>query len=137
MNLPKYFNIEKKLLPLVLKYCEKFNLKLNILGRGSQQELYESEYEFYKKIIKLKKNNFLKRKIFPKNYKEIDKFDIVVFADSTLGYEAIARGNKVAIFSARKNAPKGKISNFGWPKKLIIKVFFILIQLIKKKYLEF
>ena len=48
------------------------------------------------------KFNFQKKLEYPLNYKLIDKFDTIVFVDSTLGYESISREKKVAIFSSRK-----------------------------------
>jgi len=48
-----------------------------------------------------------------KSYETIDKFENIIFMHSALGYEAIARKKKVAIFSPKKV----KNSNywFGWP----------------------
>jgi surface carbohydrate biosynthesis protein len=45
----------------------------------------------------------------------IDSAAIVVFIDSTLGYEAIARGKKVAGFSCRFSETPSLHRQFGWP----------------------
>ena len=41
------------------------------------------------------------------NYSLVNKFETIVFPDSTLGYEAIARKKKIVAISVRKE--KGKI----------------------------
>ena len=54
--------------------------------------------------------------------KERPTYDIVdqsknriLTVESTLGYEAMARGKKVAYFSLRKNIHPDNTANFGWP----------------------
>ena len=55
----------------------------------------------------------------------INKFETIVFVDSTLGYEAIARNKKVIAISCRKD--KDKITSpFGFPTNKKKRGFFIL-----------
>ena len=57
------------------------------------------------------------------NYQIIDKAKLVVFLDSYFGYEAFARGKKVAAFSIRGKKIKLQNANFA-DNKLPKKGFF-------------
>ena len=87
------------LLKLIAIYFSNSNKKINILLKNKDNEGQIKEMEFYKKYFK---SNciFIKTN---KNKKErsteiVDKFENIIFTDSTLGYEAISRKKKVAIF---------------------------------------
>ena len=59
------------------------------------------------------------------SYQLVDLYDMIVFIDSTLGYEAIARNKKVAVFSTRRSDYEDKQgSPFGWPKLINENGFF-------------
>ena len=49
------------------------------------------------------------------SYQAVDSAEIVVSADSTLGYESIARGKKTAIFSLRTTLLDMPDLAYGWP----------------------
>ena len=116
------FLVEKKLLPLINQYC--ISKKYSFFILGCSIENYKEEENFFKLIINSNNWKFLKRKKYPKNYQLLDKFENIVFIDSTLGYEAIARDKKVAVFSSRKINSVGKYEKFGWPVKMKSKGFF-------------
>ena len=81
--------------------------------------------------------NLISKKLeYPLNYKLIDKFDTIVFVDSTLGYESISREKKVAIFSSRKNSLKGGLEKFGWPNRFKNHGFFYSSNRFKKTEAE-
>jgi surface carbohydrate biosynthesis protein len=102
INWPSFFNTEEKLLPLISNFCEKNNLKLYILGAHKNSEI---EKNYFCKILKKDKLNFINKKNYPKNYKTLDNFNSIVFIDSTLGYEAIARKKKSSSFFFKKILP--------------------------------
>ena len=111
-------NHEKKLLNNVLKYCKNYNKKLSILSTYARShDLFIKEMNYYKKITK---NNSWK--IIPSqknskttnNYEIVDSCEITLTSWSTLGYESLARGNKVAFFQP-KNFFNTKGRNFAWP----------------------
>ena len=92
--------------------------KIKILAKTKKKE----EYSYYKNIFG---NNFQliprsvrssseKKKIF----NHLDQSEIIITLDSTLGYEALARGKKVIFFSIRKNLNKSSQSamRFCWPQ---------------------
>ena len=119
---PDFYVTERKVLPIISKFCEINNLKLFILG--TSENFPGEERSFFKNILKKKVFSFIKRKKFPNNYILIDNFDFIICIDSTLGYEALARKKKVAVFSNRKEKEEGEEKKFGWPKNLRKKGFF-------------
>jgi surface carbohydrate biosynthesis protein len=108
----KHFFVEKKILPVIQKYCKDKNFLFYILGCSKNSKLEE---KYFQSILKPSNFIFKKKLEYPKNYKFIDKFEVVTFIDSTLGYEAISRKKKVAVFSKRKLSKKSPIEKFGWP----------------------
>ena len=69
--------------------------KLHILCRCRDPIEEKAEIQFYNKI--LKSNCTFKRTYnWKKSYEFMDKFENIIFMNSTLGYEAIARKKKGA-----------------------------------------
>ena len=105
-------NFEEKLMILIKNYFLKANKKIYILLKSKKPLEQKREISYYKKIFK---NNCVIQK--PLNwkhtYKVVNKFENIIFMYSTLGFEAIARKKKVAIFSPSK---VGEFKyHFGWP----------------------
>ena len=92
------------------RYSDKYNLNLHILGKRAGSEL---EFNYYNDIFK----NKIKWKFIEGNkynpYKIVDSSKIVFNLYSTLGYEALSRGNKTIFFNPYKKTFKNL--NFGWP----------------------
>ena len=61
------------------------------------------------KFVIIERNN--KRK----TYDILDKSKIIINTESTAGYEALSRSNKVAFFNIRGNRIPFNSINFGWP----------------------
>ena len=108
-----FINFQKKLLKYINIYILYSNSKLHILLRSKNPSDQLEEMKFYKKIFQ---SNciFLKSLKWKKAYKIIDNFENIIFMYSTLGFEAIARKKKVAIFSPDKIL--GFKYYFGWPR---------------------
>ena len=112
-------NFHKKLLNFINLYLSNSNKKLHVLlRRAKDSSSLQDEINFYKKISK---SNFIfhtgpslaEGTLWKKKYKIMDKFENIIFTHSTMGYEAVARKKKVAIF-----APNRLHNNkyyFGWP----------------------
>ena len=86
--------------------------------RNSNLKMVKKETDYYSEILNFKAD-FLKKKNRLHGYKIADKFDYFVTIDSTLGYECLARGKRVAFFNNRYFVSKFKNGNnhrFGWPK---------------------
>ena len=113
-----FYDAEKKVLTFLSHWCIVNNFKLEICGCS----LFESDEEllFFKQIITDFRFEFSKKESVIDSYSCIDKAGIVVFVDSTLGYESLSRGNKTACFSIRSEILGWDDRSFGWPKKLPI-----------------
>lgn len=105
-------NFQKKLLTFINLYLSRGKKKLHILLRHKTNLTQKKEIQFYEKIFK---SNCVFHKSFEwkDSYKILDKFENIIFMYSTLGYEAISRKKKVAIFSPSKHSDS--LLNFGWP----------------------
>ena len=114
-------------------YCKKNSMRLKVLLRNSSNiDNIELEKKYYESLIS-ETLDFIISDIHFNAYDATDTAEIVVGAESTLLYEAIARGNKAAIFSIRDDLlSKGehdeflkiKGFTFGWPGKFPRKGFF-------------
>ena len=67
---------------------------------------FDKKFYQYKKL----KNEF-------SSYNLIDSSSLVVFIDSALGYQSLARNNKTLACSFRSHFVKNKNLCFGWPSK--------------------
>mgnify|MGYP006075128985 CR=1 FL=1 len=105
-------NFQKKLLTFINLYLSRSGKKLHILLRNKDILNQKAEIEFYKFFFK---SNcvFHKTSKWKKSYEIMDKFENIIFMYSSLGYEAIARKKKVAIFSPIRD--NDFELNFGWP----------------------
>ena len=96
-------NFHAKLLKFINRYCCNTNKKIHILLRGGTELQLQEEINYYKNIFK---SNCVIHQIdqWKKKYEYMDKFENIIFTLSTMGYEAIARKNKVAIFTPKSFA---------------------------------
>ena len=111
-----------KLLSYINLYLSNYNKKLHILLRRSKENSRQKlEIDHYKKIFK---SNciFHENTQWEKKYELLDKFENIIFTYTAMGYEAIARKKKVAVFAPSKinnfdeqfNFKYSKY-HFGWP----------------------
>ena len=119
-NFKKNRKFENKLLNFFNLYLNKTDKKIHILLRNKDSLEKKEEINFYKKILKSRCIFLTTSNLNIESYQIVDKFENIIFMYSTLGFEAIARKKKVAIFSPIKDFD-GKL-NFAWP------------ALFKKKY---
>ena len=97
----KELNFHIKLLGLINRYSCNTNKKIHILLRSSAKSTkFQEEINFYKNIFK---SNCVIHQIdqWEKKYELMDKFENIIFTLSTMGFEAIARKKKVAIFAPK------------------------------------
>jgi len=106
--------VEKYIVPILFEFCENNNYKFRILLKTSKEKSTE-EVKFFLNLVKKNKKCFIYKNFKKSSYEIVDKFENVVFTDSTLGFEAIARGKKVVSIFSRKFDNK-LLSNFLWPK---------------------
>lgn len=98
------------------QWCKNNNKKLRVAGcvRGDT----EAENRFYADKLNGSDWEYFARLDIYSTYILIDSAKIVVTIDSTMGYEAIARGKKTAFFSCRGLSLNREDRKFGWPADL-------------------
>ena len=119
----EYNNNRERLFKWLNEFCKKENLKLNILGASEAHPT--SEYNYYKKLLPCSSFIFHKRTPDRETYSFTDKFEAIVSVDSTLGYEVLSRGGKVAMFGGiiGKSYPLST-RRYGWPNDLANSGYF-------------
>ncbi|MCT7968541.1 hypothetical protein NG799_19725 [Laspinema sp. D1] len=110
------FAAEFKLLPFLKNYCAKHNLILKIAART--HVIDGAEYQYFKKILGDKGWCYYPNCSPFSSYQLVESSEFIVSIDSTLGYEALARGKKTACFSIRSFSVYNRSTKFGWPAKL-------------------
>lgn len=129
----KYFFREKKLLTFLKRINQKFNIKFLIANKPGV-----SKKEYCKTFNLSSKTEIIYSKNFKEKYKIVDISELTLFMDSTLGMEAMSRGNKVISFPFK---PYKEIKKFFWDSKLnyqdfekkIISIFSMNEKVWKKK----
>jgi surface carbohydrate biosynthesis protein len=112
----EFFSVDGLVLNLLQKWCDRNSKQLVILGRD--QETHNDEFQYYSNLLPVNSFKFLPKIDSLSNYRELDKSEIVVFVDSTLGFESIGRANRTASFAWRKLSDGRQLVRFGWPLEL-------------------
>jgi surface carbohydrate biosynthesis protein len=109
----QFYSAETQVLEVLDRWCAENKKRLLICGclKGDSCE----ERDFFAKILKECNFEYLPKETQGGAYALVDMAEIVVFVDSTLGYESIARGKKTAAFSCRGVRLKDDSRQFGWP----------------------
>ena len=108
-----HYSVEESVLPLLSSWALASKMKLRICGASSVNN--EIEEEFYRNLLGGDDFEFLPRMDGVSSYAQLDTADFVVSIDSAMGYEALARGCKVAVFACRGKIFNTDSRNFGWP----------------------
>jgi surface carbohydrate biosynthesis protein len=109
----QFYSAEEFILPLLQQYCLQNNLKLKICMCSADQTKEESNY--FISLLGNETVELLKRTSIYSGYDNVDAAEFVVFVDSALGYESLARGKKSAAFTLRGESLGSTTCNFGWP----------------------
>lgn len=112
----EFFLVDRLVLNLLQKWCDRNSKQLVVLGR--EQETNKDEFQYYFNLLPVNSFKFLPKIDSLSNYQELDKSKIVVFVDSTLGFESIGRANRTASFNWRKSSDGRQLVRFGWPLEL-------------------
>tara|TARA_B100001057_G_C22857781_1_gene953352 strand:+ start:160 stop:1284 length:1125 start_codon:yes stop_codon:yes gene_type:complete len=115
-----YYNVERKLIPIIYNFCKEHDLKLNIICRSKNNKSYGYEKKFYEDILKNK--DFILSKTFNEedSYKLSDASVITSGVYSAFVLETVARGNKTAIFNARSKEINEESVSLFWQSKNIL-----------------
>jgi surface carbohydrate biosynthesis protein len=113
-----FYEIESVVAGFLAKYCQEHLLRFAVSGKREAEDVFERQ--FFEKAIGRVPFTFLPRTNAHSSYVNGLSSRVVVVIDSTIGYELLARGKKVAFFSARMfdpltNQSELKDSFFGYP----------------------
>jgi len=95
------------------RYCIKNGIKIHVLGSTNT----DLEKKFFRNTFKESMQLFVSKTKNRPTYKIVDLANIILSIDSTLGYEAAARGNNVGFFCIRSKKFPLSTFKFGWPVK--------------------
>ena len=109
--------VDRLVIKSITEFASDNNKQFFIIPRYDKSEDLRREEELYFRDIVGEEVNFLEPKVNLSSYQATDISEVVVTADSTLGYESLARGNKTAFFSIRSNILNIQGFSYGWPKK--------------------
>lgn len=112
-----FYHAEKIILPIVARWCRK-NSKILVIQGVYPSTANHEESAFFNHILSPNKYVLQPNDEFNSGYTQVDRCNLVAHVDSTLGYEAAARGSKVAHLSIRSNFISDKSAVFGWPKSV-------------------
>ena len=114
--------IELALLTFLRKYCLKNKLKLLFFPKVNFEEFLNCKEDLHLKKL-IEENAVILKK--QKNvHKQLNKFNLFICLDSTLGYELLARKKKVIFLPSVNISKKFKFTKFGFPSKYKDKGFF-------------
>ncbi len=132
-TIKKWTEVDRKLLPLLSKFCSKNNIQLIILGAAKDDYYKKLEKKYFSLYVNSSNWSYWNKNTSSlKRYEFISKFEYIVCSWSTLGLEMFARNVKVAFFR-QKNIPPYNDRNFGWPYPMTDKGFWYSNQI---SYLE-
>ena len=106
----EYYNSELIALTSLNKWLLKYNFCIDILPRLDNNA---EEINYYFNFFNKSSAKILDRTL--NSYDLVDKYDLILNFDSTLGYEALGRGKKVFFISTRSEYLNDDSFNFGWP----------------------
>ncbi len=112
----EFYAAEIRVLEFLDKWCTERDEVLKICCWSNT--LDSTQQDFYATYLKSCRWQHVRRVNSLDSYALVDKANIVVFIESTLGYEAIGRGKRTASFSCRLNEGHRYKFRFGWPASL-------------------
>jgi surface carbohydrate biosynthesis protein len=133
-SIKKWTEVDRKLLPILSKFCSKNNIELIILGAAKNDYYKNLEKKYFGLYVNNNcKWNYWNKKIDTiKRYEFVNKFEYIACSWSTLGLEMFAKNVKVAFFRQQNISPYND-RNFGWPYTMGPKGFWYTNQI---NYLE-
>ena len=113
-----YIRNELTFLRWLFDFSEKEQIPLTILGKLDQG--HEKEENYFSNLSNGVNFSYLRNYPERGTYKIIDQAEFIVSIDSSLGYEALSRGKKAAIFPGiRGESYPLNTRNFCWPSKQV------------------
>jgi surface carbohydrate biosynthesis protein len=117
-----YYKIEFEVVKFLGDYSRQHNLRLAVSGKRDNG--FGTEREFFLSALGPNSAEFIPRDSNFSTYDTLSATGVIVTIDSTVGYEFLSRGQRVAFFSSRINSANPdlattiKDTNFGFPLDL-------------------
>ncbi len=118
VSIHKFYEIEGTVAKFLAQFCTDHSLRFAVSGKRGVEDVFEQE--FFSKAIDNLPFIFLPRISGHSSYVNAFNAKLVVVIDSTIGYELLSRGRKVAFFSARRIGESRVVGEdrdtcFGYP----------------------
>ena len=118
VSIREFYEIEKTVSLFLAQYCKERSLRFAVSGKRGMEDVFE--HRFFAEAIGDLPYTFLPRVDPQSSYVNAFNSRLVVVIDSTIGYELLSRGKKVAFFSARiigepRAVSKDRDTCFGYP----------------------
>jgi surface carbohydrate biosynthesis protein len=116
----EFYQAEVHVANFLATYCMERSLRFAVSGKRGPEDSFEAD--FFAKAIGSLPHTFLPRLHRESSYENAYRAKLVVVVDSTIGYELLSRGRKVAFFSVReigKSADRNhrRDACFGYPSE--------------------
>jgi surface carbohydrate biosynthesis protein len=118
----EFYTIEQKIVRFLAEHSKRTNQSIAVLGKRTDSSPYERD--FFSSAASPNTVRFIPRTSETSTYEFCNSASLIVTADSTIGYEFLARGNRVVFLSGRINAVSDELSreihdtDFGFPLEL-------------------
>jgi len=118
----EFYAIEQKIVRFLAAHTKQTDQSFAVLGKRTDSSPFE--HEFFTSAAGPHKIQFIPRTSETSTYEFCNSASLIVTADSTIGYEFLARGKKVAFLSARIDGIDHVLSqevhdtDFGFPLEL-------------------
>lgn len=118
VSLHEFYEIESTVANFLAQYCKEHSLRFAVSGKRGVEDIFE--HQFFAEAIGELPYTFLPRIDTYSSYANGFNSRLAVVVDSTMGYELLSRGRKVAFFSARiigepRAVSKDRDTCFGYP----------------------
>jgi surface carbohydrate biosynthesis protein len=118
ISIHEFYEIETAVAKFLAQYCTERSLRFAVSGKRGVEDIFE--HQFFAEAIGELPYTFLPRIDMYSSYANGFNSRLVVVVDSTMGYELLSRGRKVAFFSARiigepRAVSKDRDTCFGYP----------------------
>ena len=118
----QFYTIEQKIVRFLAARSKQTNQSFAVLGKRTDSSSYERD--FFSSAASPNTVRFIPRTSETSTYEFCNSASLIVTTDSTIGYEFLARGNKVVFLSGRINAVSNELprdvhdTDFGFPLEL-------------------
>jgi len=118
----EFYAIEQKIVRFLAAHSKQTDQSFAVLGKRTNSISFERE--FFVAAASPQEVQFIPRTSETSTYEFCNSASLIVTTDSTIGYEFLARGNRVVFLSGRINAVSDELSreihdtDFGFPLEL-------------------